>query len=401
MSSLAAAIPAIHEMGITDTQGNAIVKSLVPNPVGLNYADREYFRFHATHPDRVPFIGAPIKSKVDGSYNITVTRRVNRPDGSFNGVVVASIAMKYFQQLFDQIQAKSGGVIALLADDGAILARSPAFTGEMPTFFGRGELGPQMEGKPLADSLAYVSPLDDVRRYGSYRRLDQYPLRTLVSQSEWDLQRSWRAELRWHAIILVGVMIVVLALSAEALKADRVLKIQAMQDELTGLANRRFFKNEIEKEFRRAARAGQSVAVIMIDIDHFKAYNDCYGHPAGDECLRAVASTIRGCLRREGEIAARYGGEEIAIILPGSDAGRAYALAARMRLAVRGLGLQHAGSVHGIVTFSAGAASCLPRRNIPGWRALVRDADRALYEAKANGRDSVRAAPAGADLPAA
>jgi diguanylate cyclase (GGDEF)-like protein len=201
--------------------------------------------------------------------------------------------------------------------------------------------------------------------------------------------------LRWHAIILVCVMIVVVVLGAQTLKTDHVLKAQAMQDGLTGLANRRFFTETIEREFRRAARSSEPVSVIMIDIDHFKAYNDCYGHPAGDECLRAVASTIRGCLRREGELAARYGGEEIAVILPGSDAPRAYALAARMRLAVRGLGLQHAGAVLGIVTVSAGAASCLPgRRRTMGWQALVESADRALYEAKASGRDSVKAVTA-------
>src|SRR5450432_2921035 len=101
MTSLASALPAIHVMGITDSQGNAIVKSLVPKPVGMNYAEREYFRYHATHADRGPFIGARIKSKVDGSYNFTVTRRINNTDGSFGGVVVTSVSMKYFQQLFD------------------------------------------------------------------------------------------------------------------------------------------------------------------------------------------------------------------------------------------------------------------------------------------------------------
>ena len=212
MTSLSAALPAIHEMGITDNHGNAIVKSLVQNPVGMNYAEREYFRFHATHPDRGPFIGARIKSKVDGSYNITVTRRINRPDGSFAGVVVISVSMKYFQQLFDQMQAKSGGVIALLAGDNTILARSPPVTGETPTFTGGGELGEQMQGPqatlegrdhPPTVSLAYVSSIDGVRRYGSYQHLAQFPLTALVSQSEWDLQSSWRAELRWRALILV------------------------------------------------------------------------------------------------------------------------------------------------------------------------------------------------------
>ena len=79
----------------------------------LNYSEREYFRFHATHPDRGPFIGEQIKSKIDGSINITVTRRIDNPDGSFGGLVVTSVSMTFFQHLFDQVQAKSGGVIAL------------------------------------------------------------------------------------------------------------------------------------------------------------------------------------------------------------------------------------------------------------------------------------------------
>jgi hypothetical protein len=103
MTSLATALPAIHEMGITDSQGNAIVKSLVANPVGLNYSERGYFRFHATHPDRGPFIGARIKSKIDGTYAITVTRRINRTDGSFAGVVVTSVSLRFFEHLFEQM----------------------------------------------------------------------------------------------------------------------------------------------------------------------------------------------------------------------------------------------------------------------------------------------------------
>ena len=192
MTSLDAALPVIHELAITDSQGNAIVKSLQPSPVGLNYADREYFRFHATHLDRGSFVGARVKSKTDGSYDITVTRRINRPDGSFGGVVIAGVAMKYFQQLFDRMQAKSGGVIALLADNSSILARSPSVSGET-TFSGGGELAEQMQRKPAAGSLPYTSPLDGVRRYGSYQHFDQYPLSALVSHSQWDVQRSWRA----------------------------------------------------------------------------------------------------------------------------------------------------------------------------------------------------------------
>jgi hypothetical protein len=109
MSSLAVALPAVHEMGIVDSQGNAIAKSLTRDMHGLNYAERAYFQYHATHSDRGPFIGARIKSKIDGNYSITVTRRINHPDGSFAGLAVTSVSLKFFQELFDRLQAKSGG----------------------------------------------------------------------------------------------------------------------------------------------------------------------------------------------------------------------------------------------------------------------------------------------------
>ncbi len=388
MTSLAAALPAVHEMGITDKSGNAIVKSLVADPHGLNYAEREYFRFHSTHADREPFIGQRIKSKIDGTTNITVTRRYNNPDGSFGGVVVTSVSMTFFQRLFDQIQAKSGGVVALFADDGSILARSPpAQNGAVDV---GDELARRMRDHPGSGSLAYLSGIDGVRRYGSYQHLSQFPLTTLVSQAEWDVQGPWRAELRTHAVILTCVMVVVAVLAGRAIRATRLLNAQAMQDGLTGLANRRSFDETIEREARRAERSGLPISLIMIDIDRFKDYNDGYGHPGGDECLRAIARTIQGCLRRGGDLAARYGGEEIAVILPGSDARRAYSLAERMRLTVRGLALPQAPSVGGIVTFSAGVATYAAGQGTGTWRGLIGDADAALYAAKAGGRDNVK-----------
>jgi diguanylate cyclase (GGDEF)-like protein len=391
MTSLAAALPAIHEMGITDNQGNAIVKSLIANPAGLNYAEREYFRFHATHPDRGPFIGERIRSKIDGSINITVTRRINNPDGSFRGLVVASVSMAFFQHLFDQMQAKSGGVIALFGSDGSILARSPlARKGETGVSDASSPLWQKMSGPATAGSLAYQSGIDGTWRHGSYQRLSQYPLTALVAQSDWDMQTTWRAELRSHAIILVCVMFVVVFLGGRAVRATRMLAAQALQDGLTGLANRRSFDETIERETRRAARSGQPLSIIMIDIDHFKAYNDCYGHPAGDECLRVVAGAIQGCLRRAGEFAARYGGEEIAVLLPGYDTEHTHALAEAMRLAVRALEVQQAPSVGGVVTLSAGLATLRRGPASEGSRSLIGEADAALYAAKVAGRDTVK-----------
>jgi len=182
---------------------------------------------------------------------------------------------------------------------------------------------------------------------------------------------------------------VVAALGRRAIKASRLLRAQVMQDGLTGLANRRYFDETIEREFRRASRQGQPVAVIMIDVDHFKDYNDRYGHLAGDECLREVARAIQGCLRRASDFAARYGGEEIVVVLPDADGARANTLAMRMQAAVHALALPHECHASGVVTFSGGVATCVPRPRTDDWHALVAEADAALYAAKAGGRDTV------------
>ncbi len=390
MTSLGAALPAIHEIGIMDHNGDAVVKSLVANPAGFNYAEREYFRHHRTHADRLPYIGERITSKIDGAQSITVTRRFNNPDGSFGGVAVTSVSLAFFQRMFDQMQAKSGGVILLVGDDGAILARSPA----LPKGANQlgGELRQHFADHPDGGSVAYKSGIDGIRRQGSYQHLSQYPLTTLVSQSDWDIQAAWRSELEWHGIILSCMIVVLIGLGGRAITATNMLAEQAMQDSLTGLANRRCFDERIERDVQRAIRAAQPISVIMIDIDHFKDFNDCFGHPAGDECLRMVARTIQGSLGRPGEFAARYGGEEIAVLLPGCDGPRAAALAEMMLVAVRGLAMRQAGHLDDVVTFSAGVGTYVPGRAMGDAQTLIEMADTALYAAKAAGRNRVATA---------
>ena len=391
MSSLAVALPAIHEMGIVDSRGDAIAKSLKPNPHGLNYAEREYFHYHATHADRGPFIGSRIQSKIDGTYSITVTRRINNPDGSFGGLAVTSVSLDFFQQLFNRVHAKSGGVISLVADDGAILARSPAVGPEVRENQGLVSQRQVRRGDETSGSLSYVSHIDGVPRRGSYAHLKNFPVSAMVSQSDWDVQRNWRTELLTHVIILGCVMTVLLIVARYAISASHMLAKQAMHDGLTGLPNRRAFDEAIEREIRRAARSHQPVSVIMIDIDHFKNFNDYFGHPAGDDCLRAVALSIQGSLQRSGELAARYGGEEIVVLLPGSDLAGAFALAEAMRAAVRQLAIHQAPTLGGVVTFSAGVATVLPEQTSNSAQVLLQMADAALYAAKAAGRDTVQA----------
>ncbi len=161
------------------------------------------------------------------------------------------------------------------------------------------------------------------------------------------------------------------------------------QDGLTAVSNRRRFEEVYAKEWPRARREGMSLSLLMIDIDCFKAYNDTYGHLKGDACLKAVAEAICMALKRPGDFVARYGGEEFVVILPGTDAYGARAIAGEIREHVRGLNMEHASSsVAGVVTVSIGIASVVPRADIDS-RALLSASDEALYLAKTNGRDRV------------
>jgi diguanylate cyclase (GGDEF)-like protein len=128
-------------------------------------------------------------------------------------------------------------------------------------------------------------------------------------------------------------------------------------DSLTGIANRRAFDDALAREWRRAARQRSELSLIIADVDHFKRYNDHFGHPAGDECLRQVARALAGSVARAGDVAARYGGEEFAILLPQTSGKDAAAVAEKICHRIRGLGLPHPKSDAGIVTVSLGVAS--------------------------------------------
>lgn len=192
----------------------------------------------------------------------------------------------------------------------------------------------------------------------------------------------------------VGMAFLLLAMMKERaeLRSSKQLRALALFDGLTGISNRRHFDEQLDIEVRRARRAMVPVALLLIDVDHFKAFNDAFGHQQGDQCLRAIATTIASLACRSGDLAARYGGEEFAVLLPGTDLAGATGLADSLRIGVRALGLEHTPRF-GAVTISIGVAALLPRQEDASGEALVQAADRALYRAKAAGRDRVCSAP--------
>jgi diguanylate cyclase (GGDEF)-like protein len=179
------------------------------------------------------------------------------------------------------------------------------------------------------------------------------------------------------------------AANANLRRLNARLEDLSLTDELTGIANRRLFDVSLEQEWRRATRAGTPIAVVIGDVDHFKPYNDHYGHPQGDVCLRQVAEALSEESRRAGELVARYGGEEFGVILPGLEVEDAARRAEEMRQRVESLAIRHQASpVAGVVTISFGVACVTPTPDGVS-TGLVREADLALYRAKKRGRNRV------------
>jgi diguanylate cyclase (GGDEF)-like protein len=154
-----------------------------------------------------------------------------------------------------------------------------------------------------------------------------------------------------------------------------------------GLANRRHFEERSHAEWWRAVRTGSHLGAAIIDIDHFKLYNDHYGHVVGDECLRRVAAALRDSVRTT-DLVARYGGEEFVLILPNADIDGAYTLAERARAAVAALNEPHARAPDGLVSISVGVAAIVPSEGATVEQ-LIKAADAELYEAKRCGRNQV------------
>ncbi len=173
-------------------------------------------------------------------------------------------------------------------------------------------------------------------------------------------------------------------------EANRELAEMAASDGLTGLHNRRHFDLAFDIEWRRARREARPISLIIADVDQFKSYNDYYGHPAGDDCLKAIAAVLRDCAMRPGDIAARYGGEEFVMVMPGTNAEGAILVAETLRQRIEQLGIQHERStVSACVTISAGVYSGTPTDGMSPQQALE-ETDRRLYEAKREGRNRIK-----------
>ncbi|MES2023930.1 MAG: sensor domain-containing diguanylate cyclase [Pseudomonadota bacterium] len=402
-------IPLLHGLFVYDETGRWVVNSQKTLMKHLNNADREYFIYHRNSSDRGPHIGPPVRSRSTGEWIVTISRRLNHPDGSFAGVMLATVEMAYFRSFYESFDIGNSGAIVLLSDTGTLLVRNPFDEELIGKDLSKGPLFQEYLSHGPSGSAMLLAKVDKIERLYSYRHLDTYPLIISAALSKNEILANWRHQ---TIRLAAGGSLVIVLLWFLGLRLARQISIEeqtqtelgkakedlerkneelaalALQDGLTGLANRRRFDVALETEYARAMRNAEPLALIILDVDRFKQYNDTYGHLQGDECLKKIAQALMSIPARPGDLVARYGGEEFAVLLPATSAHGAVSVAERIRCAVLDLGLTHTANAGGLVSISAGAAAITPLRNsVP--QDLIRIADKALYVAKAEGRNRV------------
>lgn len=398
------AMPRLGALLIVDERGKMFLdNSSASERPDVDYSDREYFGYHRNHADRRAYVSGPIRSRSNNLWVIEVSRRLDHADGRFAGVAVAQISLAYFEQTYSNVDVGRLGVIDLVRDNSTILVRVPR---------GNAPVGANLAASEIfAGSLKYQyagfevndSVVDGIRRLHAFRRLDRYPLVVIVGLAERDVLAEWEADVWRNAFATLTIVGLIAALGSvlsaqldHRKTAEDTLARLALIDGLTAIANRRQFDSVLDREWSGAVRKRAWLALLMIDADHFKGFNDKYGHQRGDDVLIAIAATIVANIRPNDQ-GARYGGEEFAVVLPGSDLASAYKVAERIRTAIAEQRLPYAGSARDIVTISVGVASVLPA--IAGQAStLVAAADLALYEAKRLGRDRSVTAPSVGEL---
>jgi diguanylate cyclase (GGDEF)-like protein len=431
--------PWITGLSVIGANGR-IVCSTALNSVGLDVSERPYVQEALHGKDFI--ISAQAIGRSRGAVGLVAAMPILNEDGSASGIIAAGFELQWIDRIAADVARRPGAMMLLVDAAGTVLTAHPGD----PKW-----LRKKLEAPALLSALgahdqgiAFVVGPDGVRRSFGYARLANTDAFLAVGLDEADILRRVDREMRMAylkfaligAFVLFGVwfggehMIVrplralarmavhvghgnlqirtarrwaaefaplADALNAMALRlAEREEELRIASDNLdrltrldslSGLANRRGFDAALDEKWRESEQALTPLALIMIDIDHFKAFNDRYGHVAGDMCLRTVAETIARAARGA-TIAARYGGEEFALLFPGTGIERALGIGESLRAAVEQLALTHQGAPLGRVTASVGVAA-LRAANGESAQVLVEAADAALYGAKRRGRNTV------------
>ena len=391
-----------RDMGVTlvlDESGDSIYDGDAYPPRHVNNADRDYFRAHRDTPGLGLLISRPVISKIHGVPVLVLSRRIDKPDGSFGGVVIGTLKTAYFSRLFEQIALGSEGAINLYHRDGTRIMRHPRRIHDVsgnvagtPNFdrFVRESEG-SFVGNGVRDGLA---------RHYTFVALSDFPLVLSIGLSVDAIEGAWRAKAVGISLVLFVLCALTIGLSMlfnrelgrrTAMQAE--LARLSRTDGLTGLLNRRRFDEIGGRIWKSAARSRRPLSLLVIDADHFKGINDRHGHAVGDDVLKGLAGCLARSGRRPDDFVFRLGGEEFAMLLPDTDEHGALEVSRLVHGKVAELALPSAGIAAGSVTVSIGLASTIPTGS-EGMKALYGSADAALYRAKEGGRNQTRCAPA-------
>jgi len=392
---LSTAAPFKGEVLLLDANGTVIADSSTLQPTPRNFANRDYFQVHTKDAQAGLYISRPFKIHCDCDqvWRMAFSRRVSGPNGEFAGVAVATMRLAYFDQLFNTVTIGNGSSVNLLNNQGFLLAQQPLLESDMIDK----DLSERPNFKRIlregSGTFQAISAISGTERLYTFTNVGELPLIVVVALSSQDVFARWqRAALLTSGatgILCIGLLWLTWMLRRELrrrYRAERVLSELAAVDALTGLANRRILDERLRLEWDRAQRSLEPLTVLMIDVDHFKAFNDRHGHHGGDAALRTVAQVIGANIRRPADLAARYGGEEFAVVLPHTDAKGAWVIAEHIRSSIEHLP-RVAGDAQPI-TASIGM-STWDKRSRLSLEALLLSADQALYEAKHSGRNRI------------
>ena len=392
--------PFIGSQLVLDAKGDIILDSANDVPRKGNFADRKYFTVHRDNPNVGLYVSDPFVSRLRADMLILVlSRRISNPDGSFAGIALIAVNLEYFHRLFAGLSLGQHGSMSLIGKDGIMVMRQPYNVSIVGRDISKATTFRRFRSAPEG-VFSETASIDGVRRHYYFKNLPTLPLIIMVAEAEQEIYAAWR-----HRAVTIGALVATFGAAFIALsimlsgqlrrrmRAESELVLLARTDGLTGLNNRRTFGEVLDREWRRARRAHSVFSLLFVDVDRFKAYNDTYGHQAGDDALAAVARCIGENIRRPVDTAARYGGEEFVVLLPDTPQTGAVQIAERIRAAIDDLALEHAGSEYGRVTASIGLATWTPDQDDEP-SAVIREADEALYYAKLTGRNKVAASQA-------
>ena len=376
-----------------DKQGNVVGDSTSSVPRKANFGETGVFKAHQANANLGLLVGPPFKAKLgDLDWCISFSRRIPGPDGEFAGLAAGALRLSYFSELFQRLDIGDDSSINLFNTDGQLLARQPSRPQDPLIGTNYAErLNFKRILSEQSGNFTARSGSDGNPRMYTFAWVAQLPLIVLVVHSADEVFQSWRRTAILVSVatgvLCVGILWLTLLLGRELRRrqeAEQGLATLAATDSLTGLANRRRLDQVLRQEWARAQRNRKPLAVLMVDVDHFKAFNQRHGHAGGDHALREVAKTIEASIRRPADLAARYGGEEFQVVLPETDLAGARLLAERIRTSVEALA-PFADDAHS-VTVSIGIGLSGPQHDLSS---VLGAADEALYRAKAKGRNRV------------